>query len=80
MRRKAGRDNAGSQRALTPFMPVVNGDVMPDFPIKMIRKARRKTSSSLAGNTLDEFENQHGAMTQMRNLDEARASQQKLKP
>ncbi len=57
--------------ALTPFAPVVDGDVMPDFPINLIKKGSAKNVIVMAGNTLDELKMSTGMDPAMRNLDEA---------
>ncbi|MBN1161245.1 MAG: carboxylesterase/lipase family protein [Dehalococcoidales bacterium] len=57
--------------ALTPFMPVVDGDVIPDFPIESIKKGSAKNVIVMAGNTLDELKISTGMDPAMRNLDEA---------
>jgi para-nitrobenzyl esterase len=57
--------------ALTPFMPVVDGSVMPDFPIKLIKKGSAKSVIVMAGNTLDELKISTGMDSNLRNLDEA---------
>ena len=56
--------------ALTPFMPVVDGNVMPDFPIEAIKKGSAKNVIVMAGNTLDELKITTGMDPAMRNLDE----------
>jgi para-nitrobenzyl esterase len=56
--------------AITPFMPVVDGDVMPDFPIDAIKKGSAKNVIIMAGNTLDELKISTGMDPAMRNLDE----------
>ena len=57
--------------AMTPFMPVVDGTVMPDFPIEAIKKGSAKNVIVMAGNTLDELKMSTGMDPNMRNLDEA---------
>jgi para-nitrobenzyl esterase len=57
--------------ALTPFMPVVDGDVIPEFPIESIKKGSAKNVIVMAGNTLDELKITKGMDPNMRNLDEA---------
>jgi para-nitrobenzyl esterase len=57
--------------AMTPFAPVVDGDVMPDFPIELIKKGSAKNIIVMAGNTLDELKISTGMDPNMRNLDEA---------
>lgn len=55
---------------MTPFMPVVDGDVLPDFPIISIKKGSAKNVIVMAGNTLDEMKMMMGMDPNMRNLDE----------
>jgi para-nitrobenzyl esterase len=57
--------------AITPFMPVIDGDVMPDFPIERIKKGSAKIITILTGNTLDELKMSSAMDPNMRNLDEA---------
>ncbi len=57
--------------AITPFMPVIDGDVMPDFPIERIKKGSAKNITILTGNTLDELKMSSAMDPNMRNLDEA---------
>ncbi|MHB8104570.1 MAG: carboxylesterase/lipase family protein, partial [Dehalococcoidales bacterium] len=57
--------------ALTPFMPVVDGSVLPDFPINAIKKGSAKNVIVMAGNTLDELKISTGMNPGMQNLDEA---------
>ncbi|MGD0779875.1 MAG: carboxylesterase/lipase family protein [Dehalococcoidales bacterium] len=57
--------------ALTPFMPVVDGSVMPVFPIEAIKKGSAKNIIVMTGNTLDELKISTGMDPNMRNLDEA---------
>jgi para-nitrobenzyl esterase len=56
---------------MTPFMPVVDGGVMPDFPIEAIKKGYAKNVAIMAGNTLDELKIMTGMDPAMRNLDDA---------
>jgi para-nitrobenzyl esterase len=62
------RENRG---AITPFAPVVDGDVMPEYPIEAIKKGSAKNIIVMAGNTLDELKISTGMDPAMRNLDEA---------
>jgi para-nitrobenzyl esterase len=55
---------------ITPFMPVVDGKIMPDFPIELIKKGSAKNVIVLAGNTLDELKISTGMQPGMQNLDE----------
>ncbi|OGN94574.1 MAG: hypothetical protein A2Y89_04175 [Chloroflexi bacterium RBG_13_51_18] len=56
--------------ALTPFMPVIDGHVIPDFPIEEIKKGSAKNVTVMAGNTLDELKISTGMDPAMRNLDD----------
>ncbi len=68
---KLGTIMREAKGALTPFMPVVDGDVLPDFPIELIKKGSTKNVIVMAGNTLDELKISTGMDPNMRNLDEA---------
>jgi para-nitrobenzyl esterase len=57
--------------AITPFMPVVDGSVMPVFPLEAIQKGSAKNVIVMAGNTLDELKISTGMDPNLRNLDEA---------
>ncbi|MBN1692519.1 MAG: carboxylesterase/lipase family protein [Dehalococcoidales bacterium] len=46
---------------ITPFQPVVDGEVIPEWPLEAIRKGSAKNVSVMAGNMLDEMK----AMTMM---------------
>jgi para-nitrobenzyl esterase len=59
-----------SEGRATPFMPVVDGDVIPDFPIEAIKRGSAKNVIVMAGNTLDELKISTGMDPAMRNLDE----------
>jgi para-nitrobenzyl esterase len=60
-----------AQGAMTPFMPAIDGKVMPDFPIEAIKKGSAKNVIVMAGNTLDELKISTGMDPAMHNLDEA---------
>jgi len=68
---KLGAIMRETKGALTPFMPVVDGDVMPVFPIEAIKKGSAKNVIVMAGNTLDELKISTGMDPNLRNLDEA---------
>jgi para-nitrobenzyl esterase len=55
----------------TPFQPVVDGKILPEWPIEAIRKGSAKNVILMAGNTLDEMKGMNAADPSMRNLDEA---------
>ncbi|OGO00388.1 MAG: hypothetical protein A2Y58_05815 [Chloroflexi bacterium RBG_13_51_52] len=56
---------------MTPFQPVVDGNVIPEWPIEAIRKGSAKNIPVLAGNTLDEMKAMTAMEPAMRNMDEA---------
>ena len=68
---KLGAVMREAKGALTPFMPVIDGDVMPDFPINNIKKGSAKNVIVMAGNTLDELKLSTTMDPATRNLDEA---------
>jgi len=55
----------------TPFQPVVDGQILPDWPIKAIRNGSAKNVILMAGNTLDEMKGMNVGDPRMRNMDEA---------
>jgi para-nitrobenzyl esterase len=55
----------------TPFQPVVDGEILPEWPIEAIRKGSAKNVVIMAGNTLDEIKATSTMDPAMRNLDEA---------
>jgi para-nitrobenzyl esterase len=68
---KLGAIMRETKGALTPFMPVVDGDVIPVFPIEAIKKGSAKNIIVMAGNALDELKLSTGMDPNLRNLDEA---------
>lgn len=44
-----------TRHVITPFQPVVDGEVLPGFPIEAIRKGSAKNVVTLAGTVLDEW-------------------------
>jgi para-nitrobenzyl esterase len=56
---------------ITPFQPVVDGDVIPEWPIEAIRKGSAKNVTIMAGNTLDEMKAMTMMDPNMQNMDEA---------
>jgi para-nitrobenzyl esterase len=56
----------------TPFQPIVDGDVIPEYPIETIRKGSAKNIPIIAGNTLDELKSMNAMDPRMQNMDEAR--------
>jgi para-nitrobenzyl esterase len=67
---KLGTMARESEGRATAFLPVIDGDVIPDFPIVAIRKGSAKSVIVMAGNTLDELKMSTGMNPAMRNLDE----------
>jgi para-nitrobenzyl esterase len=61
-----------SEGAATPFMPAVDGNYIPDYPIELIKKGSGKNVVVMAGTSLDELKMTTGMDPNMRNLDEAR--------
>ena len=55
----------------TPFHPVVDGAVLPEWPVKAIRKGSAKNVIVMAGNTIDEMRAMSAMDPAVRNLDEA---------
>jgi para-nitrobenzyl esterase len=60
-----------AQYRATPFQPVVDGQILPRWPIEAIRKGSAKNVTVLAGNSLDELKASYMMDPAMRNLDEA---------
>lgn len=55
----------------TPFQPVVDGKILPEWPIEAIRKGSAKNVIVMVGNTLDELKAVNMMDPAMRNMDEA---------
>jgi para-nitrobenzyl esterase len=55
----------------TPFQPVVDGKVLPEWPIEAIKKGSAKNVTIMAGNTLDELKAMNSMDPAVRNMDEA---------
>ncbi len=55
----------------TPFQPVVDGQVIPEWPIDAIRKGSARNVPVMAGNALDELKAANMMDPAMRNMDEA---------
>jgi para-nitrobenzyl esterase len=55
----------------TPFQPLIDGDILPEWPIETIRKGSAKNVPVMAGNTLDEMKAMNAMDPAMRNMDEA---------
>lgn len=64
-----------SEFRATPFCPVVDGDVMPDFPIVAIKKGSAKNVPVIAGNTLDEMKFSNTFNPLLRDMDESALEQ-----
>ena len=60
-----------SEYRLTPFQPVVDGKVLPEYPMEAIKKGSAKNVTIMAGNTLDELKAMSAMDPTMRNMDEA---------
>jgi para-nitrobenzyl esterase len=58
------------KNVLTPFMPIVDGSVMPVFPIEAIKKGSAKNIIVMAGNSLDELKMSTGMNPVLRDLNE----------
>ena len=56
---------------VTPFQPIVDGDVFSEFPTVSIRKGSAKNIPLMAGNTLDELKSSSAMDPTLKNLDEA---------
>ncbi len=59
-----------SEARATPFIPVVDGEVIPEFPIEAIIKGSAKNIPIIAGNALDELKAMNMMDPILRNLDE----------
>jgi para-nitrobenzyl esterase len=55
----------------TPFQPVIDGKILPEWPIEAIRKGSARNIPVIVGNTLDELKAMTGMNPAMRNFDEA---------
>jgi para-nitrobenzyl esterase len=60
-----------SESRATPFQPVVDGEVIPEWPLEAIRKGSAKDVPIIAGNSLDELKAMNMMDPAMRSLDEA---------
>ena len=56
---------------ITPFQPVVDGKILPEWPIEAIRKGSAKNVIIMAGNALDELKAMNLMDPAMRSMDEA---------
>ena len=60
-----------SEYRLTPFQPVVDGKVLPEYPMEAIKKGSAKNVAIMAGNTLDELKATSAMDPTVLNMDEA---------
>jgi para-nitrobenzyl esterase len=59
-----------SESRATPFLPVVDGEIVPEFPIEAIEKGSARGIPIMAGNTLDEMKAMNMMDPAIRNMDE----------
>jgi para-nitrobenzyl esterase len=59
-----------TEHVITPFQPIVDGEVVPEYPIKAIRKGSAKDVSTLAGTVLDEWKGLGAMEPGVRDIDE----------
>jgi para-nitrobenzyl esterase len=69
--RQLGLQLRQSENRATPFQPIVDGMIIPEFPIISLRKGVAKNIPVLAGNTLDELKFTNAMDPGLKNLDEA---------
>ena len=60
-----------SEQRATPFQPVVDGKVLPEWPLSAIKKGAAKNIPIIAGTSLDELKMSSTMDPATRNLDEA---------
>jgi len=60
-----------SEQRLTPFQPVVDGNVLPEWPLAAIKKGSAKNIPVIAGTSLDELKMSITMDPATRNMDEA---------
>jgi para-nitrobenzyl esterase len=60
-----------NENRATPFQPVVDGSVLPEYPMTALKKGVARDIPILAGNTLDELKSSMAMDPGLRNLDEA---------
>jgi para-nitrobenzyl esterase len=60
-----------TEHAITPFYPVVDGEVLPELPLKAIRDGSAKNVVTLAGTVLDEWRGLSVGEPGIRDIDEA---------
>ena len=64
-----------SEQRATPFQPVIDGKVLPEWPLAAIKKGAAKNIPIIAGTSLDELKMSSTIDPATRNLDEAGLSQ-----
>jgi para-nitrobenzyl esterase len=64
-----------SEFIATPFLPVVDGKVMPDWPIEAIKKGSAKNIPVMAGNTRDEMKMMNTMDPLLRDMDDSYLSE-----
>lgn len=60
-----------TERVLTPFQPVVDGEVIPEWPIDAIKKGSARNVITLAGTALEEYKANSAGEPGIRDVDEA---------
>jgi para-nitrobenzyl esterase len=58
-------------RRASPFQPVVDGSVLPEVPIALVKKGTARNVKIMSGNTLEEFKAMNAMDPTIENLDEA---------
>ncbi len=58
------------ENRITPFLPVIDGRVLPELPITAIKKGCAKNITLIAGNTRDEMKSMNAMNPLMSNMDE----------
>lgn len=66
----SARSRESGGQALS-FQPVVDGNILPDYPMKLIKKGSAKNIPIMAGNMLDELKSMSSMDPSMGKLDEA---------
>jgi para-nitrobenzyl esterase len=61
-----------SENMATPFVPIVDGDVLPEMPITAIRKGSSKNIPVMAGTSLDELKATNAMNPALRDMDEVK--------
>ncbi len=68
---KLGEKLRAQENRITPFQPVVDGQVLPELPIVAIKNGSAKNITHMAGNARDELKSTYAMNPAMKNLDEA---------